>query len=481
MKSLSRLLIPFVFALILTLSITSLAQSEVCPALVQQALESLNNLCGGTARNQACYGNRLIDAVPRADIAALEFDEPGDIESLTNIQALNMSAMIQPEEWGVALMRIQANLPDTLPGQNVTMILVGDVTIEDAGAVQVTFEVTSTGNINVRSGPGTNNRALTALTSGQTVIADGRNAAGDWLRIILDDDSSGWVSAPLVTTDGDVMALAEVDARTDAAGARFGPMQAFYFRTGIGETQCAEAPRDGILIQTPSGSQRITLLVNEVSIDIGSTVFLTANPGNTMRAAVVEGDAIISAAGTTVTAVEGTQAVIPLDEAGIAAGAPTLEPYDSDELAPLAGLIDAMPEQVPIAQPLTEEEIILLLRGSLLSTLRGEICAQESMTFSQTLGPPASEGSTLVGATITGDITARAGTTATFTAAGESRLLSGQQYYLRLLGPGGQDRTFEINSTERVLTHTFTAEQVFQVLVAGTTGDTVEVIISCGG
>ena len=35
--------------------------------------------------------------------------------------------------WGVALMRIQANLPDTLPGQNVTMLIFGDVQIQNAG------------------------------------------------------------------------------------------------------------------------------------------------------------------------------------------------------------------------------------------------------------------------------------------------------------------------------------------------------------
>ena len=34
-------------------------------------------------------------------------------------------------------------------------------------------------------------------------------------------------------------------------------MQAFYFRSGIGDAPCAEAPNSGILIQTPEGRQAL--------------------------------------------------------------------------------------------------------------------------------------------------------------------------------------------------------------------------------
>lgn len=478
--------IPFLRVVFLVLMLSLLtgggaAQSETCPALVRDALQSLSTLCAGAVRNEACYGNRLIEVIPREDAENLSFSRPGDIEALAKIRSFRLSAMIQPDEWGIALMLVQANLPDTLPGQNVTMILAGDVVVEDRGAERVRIEVISTGNINVRSGPGTGNAVLTTLTRGQVVVADGRNAAGDWLRVVLDDERSGWVSAPLVTSEGDLSTLAEIAAGDDATALRFGPMQAFYFRSGIGEGQCAEAPPDGILLQTPAGAERITLLVNEARVEIGSTVFLTANPGAVMRVAVVEGDANVTAEGRTVRVVAGTQAVIPLDEAGIASGPPVLQPYDAAELAPLLGLIDVMPEPVAIAEPPSEEELVLLARGSLLR-LGVEICAQESMTFEQAIGPPSQPNSTTWAVGL-GRFTVRAGTTVTFTAGGDTRLAgSNTSYYLWLSEPGGGPLGgyFE-RSTARTLTYTFSEDRDFDVSVAGTNNTTVALTVACEG
>lgn len=474
-----------VLCLLFVFPLPALSQSDNCPVLVQQALQSLGELCTGTARNEACYGNRLIDVALREGAGGLSFARPGDIAPLEHIRSFSLSAMTQPEEWGVALLLLQANLPETLPGQNVTMILVGDVLVEDASDSVVTFEVTSSGNINVRSGPGTGNSVLTTLSAGQVVVADGRNAAGDWLRILLEDGSTGWVSASLVSVEGDLSALAEVDSRTDAAGARYGPMQAFYFRAGIGEQQCAEAPPDGILLQTPAGAQRVNLLVNEVSIELGSTVFLRAVPGDSMSVAVVEGSASVTAEGRTVNAVEGTQAVVPLDEAGIASGQPELRPYDIDELAALVGLITVMPEQVDIAGPLTEEEITLLLRGSLVaSDYEGDICAEESVTFTHTLNPaPTVDPETVVTTGGMGRVfTVRAGTTVTFTAGGDTQLRRGHAYYLILMEPLGSFFADHFHrSTSPTLTYTFDEDRDFSVSVAGGAGDTITLTISCGG
>ena len=40
--------------------------------------------------------------------------------------------------WGVAVMSLQADIPNTLPGQNVTFILFGDVMIENAASDEQT-------------------------------------------------------------------------------------------------------------------------------------------------------------------------------------------------------------------------------------------------------------------------------------------------------------------------------------------------------
>lgn len=108
------------------------AQDSACPIFVREALDLVDQRCDGTDRNQACYGYANIEAEPQEDVAILQFESPGDIEDLALIKALQTSTMAVPDEWGVALLRVQANLPDSLPGQNVTILLFGNVRIEDA-------------------------------------------------------------------------------------------------------------------------------------------------------------------------------------------------------------------------------------------------------------------------------------------------------------------------------------------------------------
>ncbi|MDX2160365.1 MAG: hypothetical protein SF162_03475 [bacterium] len=104
-------------------------QSEPCPALVQQALDQLNAVCSRTGRNQICYANLRIDAEPQSDIRDFSF-ELGDIAPIRTIASLELSPLDPLRgEWGVALLRAQASLPASLPGQNVSFLLFGDVTL----------------------------------------------------------------------------------------------------------------------------------------------------------------------------------------------------------------------------------------------------------------------------------------------------------------------------------------------------------------
>ena len=65
-------------------------------------------------------------------------------------------AAAEVPEWGIAIMGLQANLPDNLPGQNATIVLFGDVEIanrgEDTPPLPDVF-VTG-GGVNVRQTPG---------------------------------------------------------------------------------------------------------------------------------------------------------------------------------------------------------------------------------------------------------------------------------------------------------------------------------------
>jgi hypothetical protein len=108
--------------------------TEECPVIVKQAYESIKTACEQqTARNQACYGNLALTATPRDGVNNFSFAQVGDIADVANIQSLQLSGMDLAEaHWGVVMMKLQANVPDTLPQQNVTFMLFGDVEITNA-------------------------------------------------------------------------------------------------------------------------------------------------------------------------------------------------------------------------------------------------------------------------------------------------------------------------------------------------------------
>lgn len=59
-------------------------------------------------------------------------------------------------------------------------------------------EIASNQTVNIRSGPGTDFGVLGTVPSRGRVRVVGRNSDGSWLRVVLEDDTEGWISANLV-------------------------------------------------------------------------------------------------------------------------------------------------------------------------------------------------------------------------------------------------------------------------------------------
>lgn len=325
------------------------AQSgESCPALVEAALSAVDESCAAAGRNQACYGH-VSAAAETFPAAAVRFDEPGDIADLTPIRRLSLSAMDEADGlWGVAVLRIQADLPDTLPGQNVTFLLFGDVDLRAEPPTPVLpATITASGSVNVRQTPSATGAVTVSLPPDSHLLVAGQDASGDWLRVRLPESGQlGWLSAGLVTFDAEDGNLPVVRPNEPV----FGPIQAFYLQTGLGAPACVQAPPDGLLIQTPSGAGPVTLRVNETTVELGSTIFLQAQPGGNLVIRVVEGRARVTAFGVTRTVPAGARVVVPLDDDGAASGPPALpEPYDADALAALP--VRSLPDPVTVAAP----------------------------------------------------------------------------------------------------------------------------------
>jgi len=98
----------------------------------------------------------------------------------------------------------------------------------------------------------------------------------------------------------------------------------------------------------------ITVLVNEVVIDLGSTAYIQAQPSSDMVISTVEGQATITSQGTTVISPAGTFVTVPLDANGAANGAPSdPQPYDLANLTTLP--IDLLSREIAIAPALSDE------------------------------------------------------------------------------------------------------------------------------
>jgi hypothetical protein len=255
--------------LLTSVVIISSAQTTSCPVIVEQALSMADQLCQDLGRNQACYGNLLLDAQPQPEVSEFQFEQVGDIAELSAIDSIQLSALDEQNgHWGIAIMRVQADIPDTLPGQNVTFVLFGDVTI-------------------------------------QNTSADTQN-----------------------------------------------PMQAFYLKTGVGDSRCNEAPESGLLIQTPEGVSEVTFNINGTDVRVGSTILMQAIPGDEMRLTTVEGAALLTVAGEWFPAVSGTRLRMAIGDDLLPTNYPWFpEQYEQDAVQQLP--TDLLQRQIAIAAPLT--------------------------------------------------------------------------------------------------------------------------------
>lgn len=326
--------------------------ADVCTTIVRAALQAANNACSGTGRNQVCYGNILGHVTPAEGVTDVSFEQVGDVALLERISALQLSPLDEAaQQWGVALMQLQANLPDTLPGQNVTFLLFGDVTIEDGTGQQVRVATTVNTAANLRLAPSATSPVVGSVAASAPVAATGwaTNQLGQtWVRVYYEDyrTATGWILAEL--TDVDLAAVPEVPADS----LTLNPMQAFYFKTGIGQTQCAEAPASGVVVQTPHGVGKVNFTVNGIDIALGSTVFLSAPEGRSETCiSLLTGDADLGASHRVVDLNPGEKSCAPLNADGSSGPPGPPEPFDPREMASIAMILDALPDQVEIPAP----------------------------------------------------------------------------------------------------------------------------------
>lgn len=262
------------FVFIWISSIVTTAQSD-CPAIVETALSGIDSACADLQRNQACFGHIAIETEFQPQTENMTFSNVGDVVDVIAIQSMQLSPLDEANgNWGLAMMKLQANIPDSVPGQNVTMLLFGDVEL-------------------------TNNDEF-------------------------------------------------VDANPN-------PMQAFYLNTGIGDSDCTEAPESGVLIQTPDGVKEVTFNINGVDVAMGSTVLFQTQADEAMSISVLEGTALVNLDGQISTILDGTQLQLGLTADLLVDEIIALDAYTTELIQSLP--IDQLQREIDIAIPRVQEEI----------------------------------------------------------------------------------------------------------------------------
>lgn len=303
-------------------------QDNVCSRIVERALQATDRLCDNTRLNQACYGHAHLEAQFNTDVESSAFDRAGEKIDIATLASLRLSALNTLNgDWGVALMEVQARLPQPAPVKRVTFLMFGDVEVRNGVEDTTPTPLTAARSVFVRRQPDTAAPIFAVIAPDDSVNALGRTADSRWIYIVLESSGEkGWIAANTITSRSAIARLRVLNPET----AHFGPMQAFYLRSGQGEVpECEEMPESGMLIQTPDGVAEVSLWINEVKVSLGSTAFIQARPDNQMSITMLEGHARVEAFGVEVNATAGEQLTVPIDE-NLKAAAPPSEPVAVD-------------------------------------------------------------------------------------------------------------------------------------------------------
>lgn len=258
----------------MTVTMTAFAQEDTtatCQALVSRAIEELTERCTDMRRGTACYGSGTVEATFFGTAAPVTFNKPGDRAPLSDMHTIRTAPLdLETGTIGAAMLKLDLDVPASLPGVGAIIIMLGDVAIENGVLPQEalkldTFVVaTSLTNANVREGAGTNNPIIGSVPVGTALVADGLSADGGWVRVI-NNALPGWVSRELLTAqEGLIETLPKLDKLT--------AMQSIYLDIGFGAEACGEAVTSLYYFKSPPGMET-HMFLNDMGLAMRSEKF----------------------------------------------------------------------------------------------------------------------------------------------------------------------------------------------------------------
>ena len=285
----------FLILILLIGTVVVLAQEDACEIKQTSVIEIVDAVCDELDDNSVCYGNNDVNAVPRTSVNEFIFTQPGDAVNVVNVQSLYLSELsTEFDTWGIAKMNLLVS--ENSIRYPINLLLFGDTRI-DTTQVSPEISIVATLPANIRNIPSSTAPVIASVSSGDILTAVARIEDSSWVQVSLEDGLVGWIFTSL--TEASDASLTVTDLPVRSSQSRYwGPMQAFYIRNGE-SSACANQLVDGLFIQTPEGFARVSLLINEVTIDLigsanGATAYVNTTEDN-MNIAILDGAANVQA------------------------------------------------------------------------------------------------------------------------------------------------------------------------------------------
>jgi hypothetical protein len=289
-----------ILSLLFTVSVAA-AQVADCAAYVGEIIESARAACTGLDINQLCYGSSPLSIQPLPNVR-LDFSEPGDIVDPALIESVDLD--VTDDSFGIVVTRFRTYGLE----ESVTLVAFGDVALYNLSRnpsdyIILPIAVNIPQGVNVRLEPSPDAEVIAQLIARQTVDADGRTEDGAWLRL----RAGGWVSVDVMDSSYDLTLLKVLppDAHplVQFIDRIDGPsMQSFRVDSTPHQSDCAEVPDSGVLVQTPDGVGEAVVKATGLEFILRGTVLIQGAFKHDTTISVLEGE--IVARGTTVSAGE---------------------------------------------------------------------------------------------------------------------------------------------------------------------------------
>ena len=370
-------LLLFLCLMLLGTQVALAQDAQTCIPLIDQHLEAIGRNCSALGTNMTCYGSDVVNASFVDSSLADQFSQPGDQVSAADVQSLQ-TAVLDPalDQWGLAVMNVQADVPMAHEGQALTFIMLGDVTVENMVPAERALKMAepipaqTMVQANVRDVPSLNSTVIASAPVGSEMLVDGLSADQEWVRVMYRGQVA-WVSRNLVVSETPLADLPVIGRNSRSV------LQEFTFRTGSGLADCEGALPALLVVQGPQNIP-VTIVANGAEIRISSTLAMWITSQNEMRVMVLSGGAQVS----TLPLPPGftTKAELSADGNTVAGPWQNVRPMTPDERAILEGLQHLPPGVMSYAVSIPTEadvqQTLVALASSVGATQAGAASGQ---------------------------------------------------------------------------------------------------------